>query len=111
MSDQIDLFTQTEEVFSHDGRTTKVLRFNGAGYIAERDNTRLTGQIERVYILMQDGEWRTLDEIAQLTGDPPASISAQLRHLRKDRFGGHTVERDYVSDGLYRYRLLVREVG
>ncbi|KKL56177.1 hypothetical protein LCGC14_2247980, partial [marine sediment metagenome] len=35
----------------------------------------------------------TLCEIEDLTGDPPASISAQLRHLRKERFGAHTVER------------------
>jgi len=32
--------------------------------------------------------WLTLDELARLTGYPPASISAQLRHLRKPRYGG-----------------------
>jgi hypothetical protein len=40
-----------------------------------------------------------------LTGAPPASVSAQLRHLRKPRFGGFTVEKRYLRDGLYTYRV------
>lgn len=35
--------------------------------------------------------WLTLDELAKLTHFPPASISAQLRHLRKPRYGGFAV--------------------
>ena len=37
--------------------------------------------------------WLTLDELAKLTHYPPASISAQLRHLRKPKFGGFVVEK------------------
>ena len=37
--------------------------------------------------------WLTLDELANLTHYPPASISAQLRHLRKPQFGGYSVEK------------------
>ena len=37
--------------------------------------------------------WLTLDELAKLTHYPPASISAQLRHLRKPQFGGYEVEK------------------
>jgi hypothetical protein len=37
--------------------------------------------------------WLTLDELARLTHYPPASISAQLRHLRKPEFGGYEVEK------------------
>jgi hypothetical protein len=81
-------------------------RFNGADYIPSRDDARLSGQILRVWECMEDENWRTLREIANITGDPEASISAQLRHLRKERFGGHKVEREYVSNGLYKYRLL-----
>lgn len=87
---------------------TAPLRFNGADYRADRDNARLSGQLQRVFDCMKGGQWRTLPEIARLTGDPEASISAQLRHLRKDRFGGHTVNREYIADGLYRYQLIVR---
>jgi hypothetical protein len=39
----------------------------------------------------QCATWLTLDELAKLTQYPPASISAQLRHLRKPRFGGFAV--------------------
>ena len=37
--------------------------------------------------------WLTLDELAKLTYYPPASISAQLRHLRKPRNGGFVVKK------------------
>ena len=37
--------------------------------------------------------WLTLDELAKLTHYPPASISAQLRHLRKPENGGFAVEK------------------
>jgi hypothetical protein len=37
--------------------------------------------------------WLTLDELSKLTHYPPASISAQLRHLRKPEFGGYAVEK------------------
>jgi hypothetical protein len=37
--------------------------------------------------------WLTLDELAKLTHYPHASISAQLRHLRKAEYGGFVVEK------------------
>jgi hypothetical protein len=37
--------------------------------------------------------WLTLDELAKLTQYPAASISAQLRHLRKPEYGGYAVEK------------------
>jgi hypothetical protein len=39
----------------------------------------------------QCATWLTLDELVKLTEYPAASISAQLRHLRKSRFGGFAV--------------------
>ncbi|HVO59235.1 MAG TPA: hypothetical protein VMT51_16225 [Dongiaceae bacterium] len=33
--------------------------------------------------------WLTLEDLARMTEYPPASISAQLRHLRKERYGGY----------------------
>jgi len=80
-------------------------RFDGDDYKHERDSARLTGQIRRVHDLMLDGAWRTLDEVSDATGDPHSSVSAQLRNLRKKRFGGHNIERKYVGGGLYSYRL------
>jgi hypothetical protein len=82
--------------------------FNGSDYDSKHDHARLTGQIRRVKDLMADGAWRTLDEIAAKTGDPQASISAQLRNLRKERFGSHVIgkqARGERSHGLFEYRL------
>jgi hypothetical protein len=84
-------------------------RFDGSDYIRERDDVRLTGQLLRVWECMQDGRWRTLKQIAEVTKDPEASISAQLRHLRKKRFGSHEVEKEYLNNGLYKYRLIIKE--
>lgn len=87
-------------------------RYDGSDYVPELDNVRLDSQIGRIWALMLDGRWRTLDEIARRTGDPHASISAQLRHLRKPRFGEHTVEKRSRGDrrrGLFEYRLEVNQ--
>lgn len=81
-------------------------RYNGPDYDPERDNRRLDKQIDRVRNLMLDGRWRSLEEVSQTTGDPAASVSAQLRHLRKDRFGSYILERKNVGNGLNLYRLL-----
>lgn len=88
--------------------TTKEPHFNGPEYKPDRDYERLLNQHERIKNLMLDGGWRTLWEISIITKDPPASISAQLRHLRKPRFGGFIIERRprHGSDaGLYEYRM------
>jgi hypothetical protein len=86
--------------------------FNGPYYDPAHDDKRLTKQHDRIKRVMMDGVWRTLREIAKLTGDPEASISAQLRHLRKRRFGRWNVKTEPTGnrdDGLFRYRLLPPE--
>jgi len=85
--------------------------FAGSDYDPERDDVRLTGQCRRIFDLMRDGKWRTLAEIAYLTVEPPASVSAQLRHMRKRRFGSHAVHKRYLGDGLYTYQLEVNPDG
>lgn len=92
----------TPDLFSH----VQKPHFNGPDYKPARDHARLTGQIERIFNIMRDGRWRTLRQIANQTGDPESSVSAQLRHLRKERFGGHAVDREYIADGLYQYRVI-----
>lgn len=83
--------------------------FNGSDYFPLRDDPRLIKQITRVFMCMKDGLWRTLGEIAEETGDPEASISAQLRHLRKERFGSHAVNKNHLGNGLYTYQLVVNQ--
>jgi len=90
--------------------------FDGPEYDPHYDLRRLTTQHARVRTLMADGEWRTLEEIGEATGDPVSSISAQLRHLRKERFGSNTVLRrpsPTISRyrGLFEYRLVLNETS
>lgn len=92
--------------------TTKLMRFDGPVYEAALDRHRLTGQIKRIHALMIDGAWRTLGEIEDITGDPQASISAQLRHLRKPRFGSFVIDKQRRGEGkagLFEYRLRAME--
>ena len=77
-------------------------RFLGATFDAARDGKRLNEQSQRVFDGMKDGVERGLREIAALTGDPEASVSARLRDLRRY---GFTVSRRYVSKGLWVYRV------
>jgi hypothetical protein len=81
----------------------------GPAFNEELDGERVGSQLQRVRDLMIDGVWRTLGEIATLTRDPESSVSAQLRHLRKKRFGSFRVDkrrRGAPSNGLYEYKLL-----
>lgn len=81
----------------------------GPAFNQAADGERLSQQLERVRGLMLDGTWRTLKEIAAATKDPQASISAQLRHLRKERFGAYVVERrrrQEAERGIHEYRVL-----
>jgi DNA-binding transcriptional regulator GbsR (MarR family) len=74
-----------------------------------KDFDRLVGQTKDIFELMKDQSWRTLAEIETILGYPQASISAQLRHLRKLRFGGHTVEKRRRNDGaVWEYQLIER---
>lgn len=81
--------------------------FGGETYDAQQDEARLTGQLRRVWDVMIDGQWHTLAELAARCDGSEAAISARIRDFRKPKFGGHTVERVRVQDGLYRYRLVV----
>lgn len=89
--------------------TIQVLMFDGATYDHERDNERLFPQLEAVFNLMKDGQPRYLEQIGALVGAPAASVSARLRDLRKAKFGGHKVARQYVSRGLWLYRVVLQQ--
>jgi len=69
----------------------------GTSYDLEIDGPRLATQLECIASLMysaqQVGQWLSLEEIADATGYTTASISAQLRHMRKREFGSHIVEK------------------
>ena len=50
--------------------------------------------------------WWTLAELAAEAQGSEAAVSARLRDLRKKRYGQHIVERKYVGNGLWAYRLV-----
>jgi len=81
--------------------------FDGSTYIPVLDHIRLTGQLHRVYGVLKDGHWYTLRELSMLANCPEASASSRLRDLRKDKFGGHTVDRIRKKGGLFLYRLKI----
>lgn len=67
-------------------------RFDGPG-LNDADNKRLGKQLELVKALMLDGRWRTPDEVIKQACCSPAGVTARLRDLRKEKFGGFHVER------------------
>lgn len=83
-----------------------IKHFDGVDYQFELDFVRLSGQMQQIYNLMQDGKFRTLRQIADITKAPETSVSAQLRNFRKERFGSHTVNRKRVMNTWY-YQLKV----
>jgi hypothetical protein len=59
----------------------------------EEDETQLAAIRELMQRAFARGNWLTLGEIAEVTEFAEASISAQLRHLRKPHHGMHRVEK------------------
>ena len=79
--------------------------FDGRTFVQARDGERLGKQMAAVLSHLQDGDWWTLAGLSAVTGAPEASVSARLRDLKKPRFGSHKIEREYVHNGLHKYRL------
>lgn len=86
---------------------------DGETYSRSMDGERLGSQLQATLDVLTGGDWWTLSALAgavsERTGKraTEASISARLRDLRKDKFGGHNIEsqRDPDADGLWKYRL------
>lgn len=61
------------------------------------DGVRMPTQLEVVKHVMllaaQYDSWMTLEELGRKTRFPEASISAQLRHLRKEEHGAYRVDK------------------
>lgn len=94
---------------------TRTTRTFGPCFEPQRDARRLATQRERLLALLRaqpPGSWLTLEEMRlslerlYRTRFPEASLSAQLRHLRKPAFGGWRVEKRRRHGGLWEYRLL-----
>ena len=87
--------------------------FGGVTYVSSLDRERLGEQLCRVIDTMADGKWRSLREIAAITDDPEASISARLRDCRK-LWGTNALESNRRTGidpkrGVWQYRVHVPE--
>lgn len=84
----------------------------GGSTLTGCDAPRLETQLEAVRTIMQDAQPRTLAELAaeveHLTGKraTEASVSARLRDLRKEKFGGLKVLRSNLGNGLFSYQVV-----
>jgi len=81
------------------------------GLETSADRERIGRQREVVKAFMLYAGWVTLEdaqkEIQAKYGVfvPLPSLSARFRDMRKPRYGGYLVKRQYLGEGLYRYRL------
>jgi len=74
----------------------------------EERATKLTGDLKKIYRIMCDGDSHLVKDIAMLLGLPECSVSAQIRHLRKPKFGGYTIKRISITKGLSAYQMEVK---
>lgn len=80
----------------------------------DQDNHRLTTQYDNIFNYMKDGVYRSLYQISKNLDYPESSVSAQLRHMRKPRFGSHTINRKRIktpTGGTYMYQLIINQNG
>ena len=87
--------------------TEPTLDFGGESYDRERDGKRLYPDLIKLrsFMLRHQNIWFTPQSICTATGKDWATTSARLRDLRKKKFGGYTIERRYLKDGLWEYRM------
>lgn len=80
---------------------------DGESFVSERDEDRLNRQRDRLFNAMRDERWHTSSALVRAVGDNWASVSARVRDLRKPKFGAHLVERRYLGNGMWSYRLTI----
>ena len=77
----------------------------GDHYDKDRDEPRLTNQRELILAYIKQHRDFSVDEVALALSFPENSVSSQIRHLRKEKFGDHCIPIRHVGGGLYRYYL------
>ena len=107
-----------DTLFDQAAVATKVeakAEFDGQTFDDKLDGPRLTIQLERVREYMLDifPKWLSVAEISKALEQKynanflPQSVSARLRDLRKEKFGGYEVERkrreDKEHNGIWEY--------
>lgn len=68
---------------------------------------KLTGDLKMIFDIMSDGQAHLVSDIAFDLNLPECSVSAQIRHLRKSKFGGHKIKRISLTKGLSAYQMIL----
>ena len=63
-------------------------------------------QIDRLMNALRSADWLTLPELYAKTNDPIASISANIRNLRKPEHGSREIKRRRRRGNLFEYHLV-----
>ena len=74
----------------------------GSHYDKDRDEPRLTNQRDLIMEYIKRHRDFSVDEVALALSFPENSVSSQIRHLRKEKFGDHCIPIRHVGGGLYR---------
>jgi hypothetical protein len=68
---------------------------------------KMNSKMLAVLQFMLDGQWRSLRQISEGTAYPSLTgLSACIRSLRKPEYGSHMIEKRFVTESLYEYRLI-----
>jgi hypothetical protein len=84
----------------------KVEEFDGETFIPKRDGERLTRLLDRVEAEMKSGKWYTYAALKKICGGSESGVAARIRDLRKEKFGGYTIESRHKGQGVWEYRLV-----
>ncbi len=81
--------------------------FKGSTYESTLDLDRLSNNLQRVYVVMSDGQWHTHEDLEKVGG---LRWSARVRDLRGSEWGPLEDEAERVSGGVWRYRLVLESI-
>ena len=115
--DAMEIAEKADEIFNPESYSSKIakvsiteqeLHFHGPD-ITEEENKKMSAAMLRVFSLMKDGQWRTLENLMNVIGSPTQSIAIYLRAFREKRYGGHIVNKRKVGKGrIFEYQLIIR---
>lgn len=82
----------------------QIIKFDSGITLTLEEHVGLGKQLRKILEYMVDGNWHSIDAIANDTGTKITSADAQVRNLRKEKHGGFDVE--YQRQGnVAHYRL------
>lgn len=84
-------------------RTFPAIQLDLFGIYTQTDVKRLGEGYKRVFDLMKDSQWRTPEEIAELSH---TRLDSALRFLRYAKAQGHGYHKRSLGKGLYIYRII-----